>query len=112
MIRRPPRSTLFPYTTLFRSEVAVAWLAAAPSDFLENLDIGGILEPAGALGCDEVVDPDQGNADARDSDGIAAWCGLRVLDAPRNGEDIHSGVVTDNGNLALQDLCGRPRSGE
>src|SRR3989337_3672076 len=26
MIRRPPRSTLFPYTTLFRSHVA--WLAA------------------------------------------------------------------------------------
>src|SRR3712207_8380475 len=24
MIRRPPRSTLFPYTTLFRSEVATA----------------------------------------------------------------------------------------
>src|SRR2546430_16282929 len=24
MIRRPPRSTLFPYTTLFRSEVACA----------------------------------------------------------------------------------------
>src|SRR5256885_3496088 len=24
MIRRPPRSTLFPYTTLFRSRVAVA----------------------------------------------------------------------------------------
>jgi len=24
MIRRPPRSTLFPYTTLFRSEIAVA----------------------------------------------------------------------------------------
>src|SRR5687767_15332856 len=24
MIRRPPRSTLFPYTTLFRSDVAVA----------------------------------------------------------------------------------------
>src|SRR3712207_7390484 len=29
MIRRPPRSTLFPYTTLFRSALAVAacWLA-------------------------------------------------------------------------------------
>src|SRR5258706_15730333 len=25
MIRRPPRSTLFPYTTLFRSEVGRAW---------------------------------------------------------------------------------------
>src|SRR3712207_9457236 len=28
MIRRPPRSTLFPYTTLFRSEVGVKWLTA------------------------------------------------------------------------------------
>src|SRR3712207_8500619 len=26
MIRRPPRSTLFPYTTLFRSRGHVAWL--------------------------------------------------------------------------------------
>src|SRR3712207_8904534 len=25
MIRRPPRSTLFPYTTLFRSRSAVSW---------------------------------------------------------------------------------------
>src|SRR3712207_8943314 len=33
MIRRPPRSTLFPYTTLFRSEETVASLhhAATPS---------------------------------------------------------------------------------
>src|SRR2546426_4078058 len=32
MIRRPPRSTLFPYTTLFRSliEVSPAFLAANP----------------------------------------------------------------------------------
>src|SRR5689334_24226105 len=28
MIRRPPRSTLFPYTTLFRSDVNVAGAAA------------------------------------------------------------------------------------
>src|SRR5256885_11444324 len=31
MIRRPPRSTLFPYTTLFRSySVAAAWNAPRP----------------------------------------------------------------------------------
>src|SRR5258708_21946333 len=30
MIRRPPRSTLFPYTTLFRSEPAWDSWAAAP----------------------------------------------------------------------------------
>src|SRR3712207_8691028 len=29
MIRRPPRSTLFPYTTLFRSHVLVAQLSEA-----------------------------------------------------------------------------------
>src|SRR3712207_7179580 len=29
MIRRPPRSTLFPYTTLFRSQPAVRAVAAA-----------------------------------------------------------------------------------
>src|SRR2546430_8508561 len=29
MIRRPPRSTLFPYTTLFRSEVDVLLLTSA-----------------------------------------------------------------------------------
>src|SRR3989454_3469275 len=33
MIRRPPRSTLFPYTTLFRSEVT----AAPPGDGGEHL---------------------------------------------------------------------------
>src|SRR5256885_9939448 len=31
MIRRPPRSTLFPYTTLFRSEPAVAGGGRQPS---------------------------------------------------------------------------------
>src|SRR3712207_9104600 len=35
MIRRPPRSTLFPYTTLFRSAVAVAGA-------LEHLDAGAL----------------------------------------------------------------------
>src|SRR2546422_5193572 len=30
MIRRPPRSTLFPYTTLFRSEVADLSLVTQP----------------------------------------------------------------------------------
>src|SRR2546425_8457611 len=39
MIRRPPRSTLFPYTTLFRSrlarrapEIAIAWNRLGPDE--------------------------------------------------------------------------------
>src|SRR3989454_8701981 len=36
MIRRPPRSTLFPYTTLFRSHMAVLYRSNAQSRVLEH----------------------------------------------------------------------------
>src|SRR2546429_1859564 len=42
MIRRPPRSTLFPYTTLFRSRIRAAWLRADAN-------------PVGRLGVDRRV---------------------------------------------------------
>src|SRR2546427_11821320 len=47
MIRRPPRSTLFPYTTLFRSRAGGA--AAAPRRAAAQPDIGGTLLMPGAL---------------------------------------------------------------
>src|SRR5947208_5058506 len=34
MIRRPPRSTLFPYTTLFRSSPHIAWMVVHPRPFV------------------------------------------------------------------------------
>src|SRR2546422_3003756 len=37
MIRRPPRSTLFPYTTLFRSMRQEAEMAQLKSDFVANV---------------------------------------------------------------------------
>src|SRR2546429_5248897 len=37
MIRRPPRSTLFPYTTLFRSEPDSTYVRNPP--FLENVTL-------------------------------------------------------------------------
>src|SRR3712207_9104383 len=40
MIRRPPRSTLFPYTTLFRSAVAARVLARHPRLDLLVLNAG------------------------------------------------------------------------
>src|SRR2546427_9224714 len=47
MIRRPPRSTLFPYTTLFRSRVHVALV-----ELLADVDElgGGVGRHADALG--------------------------------------------------------------
>src|SRR3712207_7587636 len=46
MIRRPPRSTLFPYTTLFRSEAALvrAGVAVAAED--EEAEVLALLDRA------------------------------------------------------------------
>src|SRR2546425_8634951 len=62
MIRRPPRSTLFPYTTLFRSHPA---RVHAPIELVEGVDIHRIgSRMAGLLvGCGEhnfAVQPLQG----------------------------------------------------
>src|SRR2546430_8862142 len=48
MIRRPPRSTLFPYTTLFRS--LVARLEERPHEQLDQL--------VGAVAQDDLLGPD------------------------------------------------------
>src|SRR3712207_6891021 len=53
MIRRPPRSTLFPYTTLFRSLLNVgADLGDDPAELLEELaalDPEGLADEVGHL---------------------------------------------------------------
>src|SRR3989442_2637034 len=64
MIRRPPRSTLFPYTTLFRSAVVGVKVAVAGggSTYTPEL-IEGFLSHADRLPVDELVlfdiDPDR-----------------------------------------------------
>src|SRR5256885_9481963 len=57
MIRRPPRSTLFPYTTLFRSATAIsrfqvhlAWTDSASSE------TGFLIERCTELPCGGVVE--------------------------------------------------------
>src|SRR5258705_8583835 len=49
MIRRPPRSTLFPYTTLFRSDLAT-------QDPIVGHRVGGAQERSAARGLDRPVD--------------------------------------------------------
>src|SRR2546427_6120970 len=50
MIRRPPRSTLFPYTTLFRSSIT-----PAPGSTVSNLTLITVVfsEPVVGVGADE-----------------------------------------------------------
>src|SRR2546430_2910377 len=44
MIRRPPRSTLFPYTTLFRSEVRGGKIQPLESHGVKLMSLGLIVE--------------------------------------------------------------------
>src|SRR3712207_8546989 len=49
MIRRPPRSTLFPYTTLFRSRIGdQQWVAAVEEALDEGRPLGQQAFPARA----------------------------------------------------------------
>src|SRR3712207_7915708 len=50
MIRRPPRSTLFPYTTLFRSDRLMALGRFDTDKLLVEEDKGALLGAAVALG--------------------------------------------------------------
>src|SRR3712207_8179828 len=45
MIRRPPRSTLFPYTTLFRSRLrrGVQIIVATPGRLIDHIKQGSII---------------------------------------------------------------------
>src|SRR5689334_24095299 len=57
MLRRPPRSTLFPYTTLFRSAVDRPGLAARPGRF-GIIALHRVLTFHGAVGrvvCNQVI---------------------------------------------------------
>src|SRR5438067_7229779 len=49
MIRRPPRSTLFPYTTLFRSLRRIDRAAIEVGDFLRMRGIGEVEHVEAAL---------------------------------------------------------------
>src|SRR3712207_8410403 len=54
MIRRPPRSTLFPYTTLFRSYPTVPIVASVPEVSLRD---GGMEEAAHTRARSRIQEP-------------------------------------------------------
>src|SRR2546426_10314319 len=97
MIRRPPRSTLFPYTTLFRSYVLEViraegtseWWAAAHAEFALVMDGGGEVRLL-KLADPSVVPPDRegairlrGEPAGRKMGRVQARLGPRALLAPR-----------------------------
>src|SRR3712207_9421209 len=88
MIRRPPRSTLFPYTTLFRSRARRALVSVGPFADLEEAELGEQAEVVpGSPVLDELVvrdAPDVGVADGEvPSRRLAAEEGAGVAAAHR-----------------------------
>src|SRR5438477_9568102 len=61
MIRRPPRSTLFPYTTLFRSQTACLIMEGA--EFTENI-INGVERPVKAAELFDAINKDRKSGSA------------------------------------------------
>src|SRR5207247_9707682 len=89
MIRPPPRSTLFPYTTLFRSEV-VGWV---DQEIAARLDVSGV----DITGKPEL---EGGEPDARAGADDALVLGGDVV---RVGEAGGGGVVHDDDRADLED---------
>src|SRR3712207_7676142 len=85
MIRRPPRSTLFPYTTLFRSETWPAHCVVGTGgvELHEALD----REPLEAIfDKGEYAAAYSGFEGAADGVGLADWLRERGVDAVRSEE--------------------------
>src|SRR5256886_8117002 len=72
MIRRPPRSTLFPYTTLFRSRVALSTLILIDGDAVIT-DLARRREDYGTMG----LPPNDGSLHYVQRDGYAHAADLR-----------------------------------
>ena len=72
MIRRPPRSTLFPYTTLFRSLCARSWVTASSPTATRmgvGLRVGGVLRAVSTFVLIASEDP------VLHAEKLRLWCG-------------------------------------
>src|SRR3712207_9247329 len=102
MIRRPPRSTLFPYTTLFRSRRELAREVGADAAFEPGEDLRErVLEATGGRGADVAVEASSSGAalqaavDAVAAEGtvvVASWYGTGPVTLSLGGH-FHRGRV-------------------
>src|SRR2546430_12913990 len=92
MIRRPPRSTLFPYTTLFRSWPTLLVQVCDPSE-------ASIFYPARAVGAE--------SAQGEEGGGLSRLLGttratlLRDLDVARRSEE-HTSELQSQSNIVCR----------
>src|SRR3712207_8205783 len=98
MIRRPPRSALFPYTTLFRSAVGTSELAAGAVRSSQIFDdtIGGADIGSSAISSDEIAASGVGDSDIADDAVDSA-----EIDADRKSTRLNS----SHANISYAVFC-------
>src|SRR3712207_8544749 len=95
MIRRPPRSTLFPYTTLFRSRTN-------PDELTRRRLVSALIQMAGAiLVLDEVGRIEYANASARELLMPVEPCGLSIGELDRKSTRLNS----SHANISYAVFC-------
>src|SRR2546429_6427588 len=95
MIRRPPRSTLFPYTTLFRS-AGLHLALRAPGCGRQHQHSGRLARPA-AGGCEGPMAPDPDRSEEHTSElqsRLHLVCRL-LLEKKKNTRSVTSAGGTD-----------------
>src|SRR5256885_5602809 len=76
MIRRPPRSTLFPYTTLFRSKAGCWRGESAEFDFNQSGPVGGGTIARGTAAVTGEGDRGQGSRSEEHTSELQSPCNL------------------------------------
>src|SRR2546430_16665753 len=101
MIRRPPRSTLFPYTTLFRSNRGTCRLFVFDPRSKATEDLGPIFDPeldAGAACIHMLVEGEPGILYAGENDNT--WRSSYLWDCRRSEE--HTSELQSQSNLVCR----------
>src|SRR5256885_15335270 len=101
MIRRPPRSTLFPYTTLFRSPAGPFQLAAGAQFAHEKLETsaGALLASGNLIGLNALpVFP--GGIREREAGFVEGK--IPVLSPEKNRSEEHTSVLQSPCNLVCR----------
>src|SRR3712207_9305686 len=118
MIRRPPRSTLFPYTTLFRSAEATIGGKVVRFEAAPGLDVGpGEIHQVrhhAVLGHGLAVQAIRahGPADARVGPAEVIQCAVPLIESPEHIEAAREATRELNASYLTVMLEGRYRSEE
>src|SRR5256885_6429504 len=101
MIRRPPRSTLFPYTTLFRSlEADADPRGRAGRDHVARLQCQEVADIA-----DDVIDPEDRKSTRLNSSHLVISYAVFCLKKKKVGLELRCSTLPYHSSLALPCLA-------